>query len=299
MIFPPWVASLVPLKANRDIKAGVKSVRNVCRQLIKEASAGDARKADGGWIYCLSLSSQMHFYHDTEAFVDQLMTFLIAGHETTAAAMTWVIYLLAVYPDIQETLRQEVRENLPSPAWGQGITKHNIDRLPYLTTVCLEVLWCFPPLPLTARVAISDTRIGDVHIPAGAEVFLVPWAINKSERLWSKDALHFNPHWWLKTVPARSPIEDGGDRETENIKPFGVAVSKIAFLTFLHGPRGCIGQNFAKEEFTCLLAAWVGRFKMELHDPELAVYKNVKIGGGITARPNKGMYINMTVLDGW
>ncbi len=70
-------------------------------------------------------------------------------------------------------------------------------------------------------------------------------------------------------------------------------------MTFLHGPRSCIGQSFAKGEFACLLASWVGRFEMELNNKEELDESKVEIKGGITARPANGMYIKATVLDGW
>jgi cytochrome P450 len=70
-------------------------------------------------------------------------------------------------------------------------------------------------------------------------------------------------------------------------------------LTFLHGPRSCIGMAFAKAEFACLLASWVGRFGMELHNKEEMDEAKVEVKGGVTARPAKGMYIDATVLDGW
>ncbi len=72
-----------------------------------------------------------------------------------------------------------------------------------------------------------------------------------------------------------------------------------AFMTFLHGPRSCIGLSFAKSEFAILVASWVGRFNLELDNKEMMDEEKLDIKGGITARPAKGMHIRATVLDGW
>jgi cytochrome P450 len=116
---------------------------------------------------------------------------------------------------------------------------------------------------------------------------LVPWAVNRSEALWGADARVFDPERWL----AKS--------ETDKRAASGGAESNYAFMTFLHGPRSCIGMSFAKAEFACLLATWVGRFEMELHNKEEVDESKIEVKGGVTARPGKGMYVKTTVLEGW
>ena len=75
----------------------------------------------------------------------------------------------------------------------------------------------------------------------------------------------------------------------------GGAESNYSNLTFLHGPRSCIGQGFSKAEFACIIAALVGRFEMELEDP----YRGIEIGGGITAKPKGGLRVKVKALEGW
>jgi cytochrome P450 len=115
---------------------------------------------------------------------------------------------------------------------------------------------------------------------------LVPWAINKSKETWGPDADKFNPDRWLS-----SPTD------TESAS--GVAPSTYSFLTFLHGPRSCIGQSFAKAEFAILLASWIGRFEFALNNEAEYEEKNVLIKGGVTARPAKGLYVKSKIVPGW
>lgn len=221
-----------------------------------------------------------------ESLIDQLMTFLAAGHETTATAMTWATYMLSRNPDIQKRLRAEIREHLPSLKDKETVTSQQIDHMPYLNAVCNEVLRYFPPVPITIRDAACDTFILDQPIPKGTRVMIIPWAINKAENLWGPDAAKFDPDRWLPSE--NSPHSANGG-----------AASNYSFLTFLHGPRSCIGQGFAKAEFACLLAAWIGRFEFELNDERELTEENVLIKGGVTARPAKGMYVKTRVVEGW
>ncbi|KAG7292359.1 hypothetical protein NEMBOFW57_002394 [Staphylotrichum longicolle] len=288
MFLHPRLVALIPVKRNEDLGASARMIRAECAKMIQEKKLKLANKELND-VDILSVAMESGGFSD-ENLVDQLMTFLAAGHETTASAMTWAVYLLAKYPKIQERLRAEVREHLPpisSTDEGSTVSSVDIDRMPYLNAVCNEVLRYLSPVPLTFRIAASDTTILGQRIPKGTQIMLVPWAVNKSEAMWGDDALTFDPERWL-------PKSDG-DKHAAS----GGATNNFAFMTFLHGPRSCIGQAFAKAEFACLLASWVGRFGMELHNKEEMDESKIEIKGGVTARPAKGMYINATVLDGW
>ncbi|KAK4154039.1 cytochrome P450 [Chaetomidium leptoderma] len=277
LLITPKVVSWLPIKRNEDIGAAAQMIRAECAELVREKKQKLAQKELAGTDILSNL-------------VDQLMTFLAAGHETTASAMTWAAYLLAKHPEVQERLRAEIREHLPPVSLdgdGATVSSMDIDRMPYLNAVCNEILRYFSPAPLTLRNAACDTSIQGQFVPKGTQVMLVPWAINKSEGLWGADALTFNPDRWMPKSDADKHAASGG------------ATSNYAFMTFLHGPRSCIGQSFAKGEFACLLASWVGRFKMELHNKEEMDETKVEIKGGITARPKNGMYIKATIIEGW
>ncbi|KAI1334015.1 cytochrome P450 [Xylariaceae sp. FL0016] len=285
LFIPEWILSRLPVKRNGDINAAAKYIRSVCMDLIQEKKKKLARKEPVDHDI-LTVALESGGFSD-ENLVDQLMTFLAAGHETTASSMTWAIYMLARFPEVQEKLRQEVREKLPSIDSDSEISSLDIDHMPYLNAVCNEVLRYFAPVPLTIREAARETTIMGQKVPKGVRVIIVPWATNFDKTLWGPDAHEFNPDRWIPKSPDDKRAASGG------------ATSNYAFMTFLHGPRSCIGSSFARAEFACLLASWVGRFEFSLKNKEEMDEKKVTIKGGVTARPAKGMYVHATVLEGW
>ncbi len=287
IMFGERLMSMLPMKRNFQIAEARKVIRATCRDLIRDKKEKLARK-EPTEVDILSVALESGGFSD-ENLVDQLMTFLAAGHETTASAMTWAVYQLCRNPDMQARLRAEVREHLPavSDADARDISSLDIDRMPYLNAFCSEVLRYNSPVSLTVRRAAVDTTIQGHPIPEGARIILASWAINRSEAFWGPDAGQFNPDRWV-------PKFDG-DRSAAA----GGATSNYAFMTFLHGPRSCIGMAFARAEFAILLAAWVGRLDFRFRDPEDADEENLKIRGGITTKPEKGMHVYATVVDGW
>lgn len=291
LITHPRLVALLPVKRNGDIDASAQHIRAVCADIIQEKKLKLSQKERTD-VDILSVALESGGFTD-ENLVDQLMTFLAAGHETTATSMTWATYLLAKHPEVQRRLRAEVRERLPPPSGADDATSTissvDIDKMPYLNAVCNEVLRYYGPVPLTPRIAARDTTILGQRVPKGTQVVLVPWAINKSEAIWGADALVFNPDRWM-------PGPDDADRRAA---VSGGATSNYAFMTFLHGPRSCIGMSFAKAEFACLLASWIGRFEVELHNKEDMDESKLDIKGGVTARPANGLYVKATVVEGW
>lgn len=267
-MLPHWLAVALPLKRNDEIGQAVSTVKGVARALIADKRA-KMEKGESKQVDILSVAMESGGFSD-EDLVNQLMTFLAAGHETTASAMAWAVYLLCKHPESQTRLRQEIRAELDLN--GQ-ISSTVIDRLPYLNAVLNETMRIFPPVPLTLRETAHDTTIQGHFIPAGTTVVICPWAVNTSTHLWGPDARSFNPERWLGAGRANT----------------GGADSNYAITTFLHGPRSCIGKDFAKAEFACLVAALVGRFELEFENGDW----ELQIQGGITSRPKGGLNIKL------
>lgn len=282
LFIPNWIVRRLPIKRNGEVEAAAKIIRKTCSQLIRTKKE-KLEKKELTDVDILSVALESGVF-DEEHLVDQLMTFMAAGHETTAAAMIWAIYMLCVHPEMQTRLRTEIRAKLPSVEEDKEVTSFDIDHMPYLNAVCSEVLRYYPPVPVTVREAAHDTTILGQFVPKGTSIFIVPWATNKDKALWGEDADKFVPERW---------ITDGV------LNTSGGATSNYANETFLHGPRSCIGQAFARAEFACLLAAWVGRHEFELLNAAEMEEKNVVIKAGVTARPAKGMWVKARVLEGW
>jgi cytochrome P450 len=219
-------------------------------------------------------------FTDSE-LVDQMMTFLAAGHGTTSHALQWAIYAPCKHPEIQDRLRKEVRSQLLSVADGRSVpSASHLDSLLYLRAVCNETLRLYPPVPSTIREALCDTTVGGYHIPKGTVFTISPAVTNVDVELWGPDAGDFNPERWMQDGRANS----------------GGVSDAFGFLTFLQGPRSCIGATFARAELTCLLAVLVGRFRMELEDPNREEELTQR---GVGAAPAGGLRARFDVIEGW
>ncbi|KAK5083922.1 hypothetical protein LTR05_006429 [Lithohypha guttulata] len=269
---PGWIVRALPLSRNDDIAAASKVARGTARNLIRQKKARlDQKEKMNPDIISIALESGVF---TEEKLLDNMMTFLAAGHETTASSLTWVAYLLAKHPEVQSKLRDEIHEHISN--LNNDVDDTIIDQMPYLHAVCQEVLRLYPPVPVTLREAVQDTSIQGQPIQKGTVIMLSPWAVNASKELWGDDADQFNPERWT-----------GGKANS------GGATSNYAALTFLHGPRSCIGQRFATAEMACLTAALVGKFDFELSYPDQVVV----IKGGITARPRDGMHLKLKPVE--
>lgn len=199
-------------------------------------------------------------------------------YRTSAAALTWTIYLLAQHRDVQDKLRREIRAAVPGGV-EQAMDAKTLDGIAYLHAVCQESLRLYAPIPFTVRGATRDTTILGQPVPRGTTVILCPWATNRDSELWGSDADEFDPGRWAAPGQAGS----GGAR------------SNYAYLTFLHGPRSCIGQRFAVAELMALTCALVGRFEFAL--PEGGEVRDVT--EGIVAKPAGGLRVVVRRRDGW
>ena len=232
LVIPFWMLRILPLQRNDDIRTAAATIRRVCRQLVqqKQRTLEQGEKTNEKDIISVALDSKA-FSEDN--LVDQMMTFLAAGHETTASAMVWAIYALCQNPEYQVRLREEVRARLPSTNdKSTTVTSEILDNLPFLHAVCNEVLRMYAPVSLTLREAANDTSIQGHFVPAGTKVIIAPKAVNVSKALWGPDAEKFNPDRWMG--PGRA--NNGG------------AESNFSFLTFLHGPRSCIGTYISASD---------------------------------------------------
>lgn len=169
---------------------------------------------------------------------EQVKTFLTAGHESSALALTWACLLLAAHPNIDARLGTELKDVLGNDT----LRPADLPRLPYLQAVVRETLRLYPPLWMTGRQALEQCEIAGHRIPAGAVLLTSPWAVQRRPHLFP-DPLAFRPERWLD-LPEALP--------------------RFCYFPFGGGPRGCIGQGFALMETELILAAITRRFRLEL-----------------------------------
>ena len=199
--------------------------------------------------------------------VDNLLTFLAAGHETTAKALTWSLYLLARAPQWQERMLAEIDEVVGTDAVGA----EHIERLPVTRAVLKEAMRLYPPAPIISRRAAEDVELGGQTIRAGTFIVVPIFAVHRHRQLW-EDPDRFDPE---RFTPERE-----------------AKYARTQFMPFGFGPRTCIGGTFAMMEATALLATLVRRVRFEwdgVHAPEPV--------SRVTLRPKGGMPLKVWPRD--
>lgn len=176
-----------------------------------------------------------------EEVIDQLGVFFLAGHETTASALTWVFFILATQPNVLARMRQEI-----SDVVGDGpVEIEHTKRMTYVRNVFRETLRLYPPITFIPRVATEATEIGKFRVKRGAMLMISPWTIHRHDRYWT------NPHAF---DPDRFSVEREHSLVPGTYMPFG------------QGPRVCIGAAFATTESTLILARLARRFDFQVFD---------------------------------
>ncbi len=193
-----------------------------------------------------------------ELAVDNAIAFYVAGHETTANALAWTIYLLAAQPELQERCRSEAQAALAT-----GSVDDLADRVPLLRQCLDEALRLYPPAPRFDRQALAADRLGEIEIEKGDIVSIWPWVIHRHAQLWdnpdSFDAERFAP-----------------ERKA--------ALHRYQYIPFGAGPRVCVGARFAIVEALIVLTHWLAarRFAVTLGQRPMPL-------GQVTLRPDGGM----------
>jgi len=187
---------------------------------------------------------------------DELMTMFFAGHETSAAALTWALYLLARHPSVADDLRAEVA------ALGvERIGVPDLARLPLLGQVVAETLRLYPPAWVFDRSPLAEISVGGYRIPRGSNMLLSPWVVHHDPQVW-EDPEEFRP--------ARFAA--------------GATPPRTTYLPFGDGPRMCVGNRFAEAEIRIVLATLLPRVSLSLVDGQ-----TVRPEGDATLRPRGGL----------
>ncbi|ELS53700.1 cytochrome P450 [Streptomyces viridochromogenes] len=192
---------------------------------------------------------------DADELREQVLIFLLAGHETTATALAFALHLLARHPQEQRRVRDEVDRVLGGPG-GRAPTAADMEALPCLTRVLKEAMRLYPSAPVIGRRSVADAEIEGVRIPAGADVLVSPWVTQRHPDYWP-DPERFDPSRFTPEAEAGRP--------------------RYAWFPFGGGPRACIGQHLSMLESVLGLAVLLREFEFEDAEPG-----EVPLGAGIT-----------------
>jgi len=252
----------LPIYSNHRFTRGYRrlhwAVSRIVRKRIAMGEGGDllsllahGRDAEGAAL----TRAQVH---------DEVMTLLLAAHDTTAAALSWTWRLLAQHPEAEARLHAEVDAVLG----GDDPTPEHLPHLPYARAVLSESMRMYPPVYLTDREALEDVAIQGRTIPKRTQLIMSAYAVHRSPRWWP-EPMAFQPERWL---------EGAADGE----RP------KYAYFPFGGGPRVCIGEHFAWMEITLVLAALARAWRLE-EIPE----RPVRIHPRITLSTESGMWMRV------
>jgi cytochrome P450 len=196
--------------------------------------------------------------------LDEVLTLFLAGHETTALALSYALYLLANHPAAQDELRAELARELKG-----GLPEYaDLPRLAYTRKVVNESMRLYPPADFLGREATDDCTVAGIPVKKGTNLFMSQWVMHRDGRYFP-EPLAFNPSRWSE--------------EFERTLP------RFAYFPFGGGPRYCIGQTFAIAEAALVLATLCQRFRFE-PDPTFSLDLNP----GITLRPAAGVRLVVT-----
>jgi cytochrome P450 len=193
---------------------------------------------------------------------DEVMTLLLAGHETTAIALTWTFHLLATHPEVDHKLASQVKQVLA----GRAPELSDLPRLRYVEQVIMESMRLYPPAWAIGRETLHEMDVGGWKLPKGAQIWMSQYVVHRDARYFS-DPDEFRPERWTEELQRQLP--------------------RHAYFPFGGGPRVCIGNTFAMMEATLLCAAIAQRYKLESAGPAPRPQPSV------TLRPKGGLPVRV------
>jgi cytochrome P450 len=245
---PPWM----PTPTNLRLRRAVRRLDAIIYRLIAERRATAADRGDLLSLLLAARDEEDGGGMSDRQVRDEALTLFLAGHETTALALSWTWYLLGRHPEVEARLAAEWRQVLG----GRPPTFEDLPRLRYTERVVLESLRLYPPAPTIGREALAECALGGFRVPAGTTILLSPWVVHRDPR-WYDRPEEFRPERWA----------DGAGQRP-----------KYAYFPFGGGPRLCIGNNFALMEAALVLATLGQRYRFTLvPDHPVAVWPTVTL----------------------
>lgn len=251
------VPILWPTRDNAKLKRAVAVLNQRVGRLIDERRRQPGERRDLLGLLLAARDEQTGLAMADRQVRDEVLTLFVAGHETTATALAWALYLLAQHPTIYAALQQEV------DAIGRIPVAADLPKLQLATRVFKESLRLYPPVYLFGRVSTSAVQVGPYALRNGTVVLISPYALHHRKELWP-DPDRFDPDRFL-------PAEEQKRHRS-------------AYIPFSAGPRTCIGNHFALMEGPLVLATILRRFAVEL-----ASSRPVDLDPQATLRPKDGL----------
>jgi cytochrome P450 len=258
------VPKSIPTPRNVRFEAAARRLDGIVRTIIEERRRSEEDRGDLLSMLMLARDEGGDRMTDKQ-LRDEVMTLFLAGHETTANALSWTLWLLSSNAAAEAKLAEELGRVLG----GRAPTVEDLPDLSYAERVVKESMRLYPPAWVMGREAIGECEVGGYRMPAGTTAFMSQWVVHRDPR-YHPDPERFEPDRWT------AGYEEG--------------LPRFAYFPFGGGPRQCIGASFAMTEARLILATIAQRFRMEL-----APGQSVEPYPSITLRPKEG--IRMTLVE--
>ncbi|OLC94971.1 MAG: hypothetical protein AUH86_13170 [Acidobacteria bacterium 13_1_40CM_4_58_4] len=252
----------MPVFLARREQRAIRDLDKIIGGIIRKRRSSNQPREDLLDMLLRARDTDGHPMSDTQ-LRDEVMTLFLAGHETTAIALSWACYLIAQNPHVEAALVEELREVL-----GDRVPiPDDLPRLRYTEMVLKEAMRLYPAVWGIGRKAISDCELGGYRIPAGSNLFILQWRTQRDARFFP-DPERFDPERWRD-----DPVRSG-------------KIPRFAYFPFGGGPRVCVGASFAMMEATLLLAMIQQGFHLEL-----VLDHPVEMFATVTLRPKYGIRV--------
>lgn len=241
MLTPIQIPMKIPTPGNLRFSRAVGALENILAEIVHERrAAGESSQKTDLLQLLLDARDEDGSGMTDKQLRDELMTLILAGHETTANALAWTWYLLSEHPEVEERLVAE----LGSVLSGRAPSVADLPNLRYADKIVRESMRLYPPVwTLEGRRAIHDVEIGGYHVPRGTTMLVSPWLAHHDARYYH-DPERFNPDRWTDSFTKELP--------------------RYAYFPFGGGPRFCIGQSFAMMEAVLILATVAQRYRLKM-----------------------------------
>jgi len=278
LLFQDWIFYMTEMgkrftKVLNEINSFADEVISKRREERKDHHSDDSIRSD--FLDILLKAKEGSQVLSNKEIRDEVNTFMFAGHDTTASSMSWAMYNLAKYPDVQEKCRQEVNRVLQD---SEDITWEMLPELKYLTMVLKENLRLYPPVIVAARELKSNV---DIPSPDDGKTVTIPKGTRSTAFIFM---VHRNPYIW----------KDPNTFDPERFSPENRAnIPAYAFIPFSAGPRNCIGQAFAMNEMKVTMAYVIRNFRLSLSG-DVPV---PKMKPNIILQSENGVYVLMEAIN--
>lgn len=242
------IKKLLNIGSEKRLRIAISEVRDLAKKIVREKRQELKEKSSLDSVDLLSrfLNSGIS---DEDFVTDIVISFILAGRDTTSAALTWFFWLLRKHPNVEKEILKEIKEKSDAPVYDE------VKDMVYTHAALCESMRLYPPVPVDTKEAAEDDVLPDgTFVRKGTRVAYHVYAMGRSEKLWGPDWAQFRPERWLRVD------DDGPGLEEEGRKWKFVAVDPFTYPVFQAGPRVCLGKEMAFLQMKRIVGGVLKRF---------------------------------------